>query len=72
LSNSVIYNPQKYVIKKDDYVSTFIPPEEIKEITTTKMKKKYKTKTLKDKPKKATKAKKSNKTKKSKKENLKG
>lgn len=46
LSNSIIYNPQKYVVKKDDYVSTFIPPEETKEITTTKMKKKFKTKTL--------------------------
>lgn len=69
LSNSVIYNPQRYVIKKDDFVSTFIPPEDTREITTTKMKKKYKTKTLKDKPKKATKTKKS---KNSKKENLKG
>ncbi len=46
LSNSVIYNPQKYVVKKDDYVSTFVPPEDTREITTTKMKKKYKTKTL--------------------------
>lgn len=53
LSNSIIYNPQKYVVKKDDYVSTFIPPEETKEITTTKMKK-FKNKTL---------TKKSNKTK---------
>lgn len=44
LSNSIIYNPQKYVVKKDDYVSTFIPPEETKEITTTKMKKNFKTK----------------------------
>lgn len=69
LSNSVIYNPQRYVIKKDDFVSTFIPPEDTREITTTKMKKRYKTKTLKDKPKKATKTKKS---KKSKNENLKG
>jgi len=69
LSNSVIYNPQRYVIKKDDFVSTFIPPEDTREITTTKMKKKYKTKTLKDKPKKGTKTKKS---KKSKNENLKG
>lgn len=50
LSNSVIFNPQKYVVKKDDFVSTFVPPEETKEITTTKMKKKYKTKTLKEKP----------------------
>ena len=39
LSNSVIYNPQKYIIKKDEYVTTFLPQEEIKEITTTKMKK---------------------------------
>lgn len=46
LSSSVIFNPQKYVVKKDDYVSTFVPPEETKEITTTKMRKKYKTKTL--------------------------
>lgn len=44
LSNSIIYNPQKYVVKKDDYVSTFIPPEETKEITTTKMKKNFNTK----------------------------
>ena len=46
LSNSVIYNPQKYVVKKDDFVSTFVPPEDTREITTTKLKKKYKTKTL--------------------------
>lgn len=46
LSNSVIFNPQKYVVKKDEYVSSFIPPEETKEITTTKMRKKYKMKTL--------------------------
>lgn len=59
LSNSVIYNPQKYVVKKDDFVSTFIPPEDTREITTTKMKKKYKTKTLTKKPKKTTKSKKS-------------
>ena len=64
LSNSVIYNPQKYVVKKDDYVSTFIPPEETKEITTTKLKKKYKTKTLNTKS--------TKKTKKSKTKNLKG
>ena len=50
LSNYVIFNPQKYVVKKDDFVSTFVPPEETKEITTTKMKKKYKTKTLDEKP----------------------
>lgn len=49
LSNSVIFNPQKYVVKKDEYVSSFIPPEETKEITTTKMRKKYKTKTLNEK-----------------------
>ncbi len=49
LSNSIIYNPQKYVVKKDEYVSTFIPPEETKEITTTKMKKRFKTKTTKQK-----------------------
>lgn len=46
LSNTLIYNPQKYVVKKDDYVSSFAPPEETKEITTTKMKKNFKTKTL--------------------------
>lgn len=46
LSNSIIYNPQKYVVKKDDYVSTFVPPEDTKEITTTKMKRKFKSKTL--------------------------
>ena len=46
LSNSVIYNPQKYVVKKDDFVSTFVPPEDTREITTTKLKKQYKTKTL--------------------------
>lgn len=44
LSNSIIYNPQKYVVKKDDYVSTFIPPEETREITTTKMKRNFKVK----------------------------
>ena len=69
LSNSVIYNPQKYVVKKDDFVSTFIPPEETKEITTTKMKKQYKTKTLTKKPKKTSTNKK---LKKSKKETIKG
>ena len=63
LSNSVIYNPQKYVVKKDDFVSTFVPPEDTREITTTKMKKKYKTKTLTKKPKKASKTKKSKKSK---------
>lgn len=62
LSNSVIYNPQKYVVKKDDFVSTFVPPEDTREITTTKMKKKYKTKTLTKKPKKTTKTKKSKKS----------
>ena len=49
LSNSIIFNPQKYVVKKDEYVSAFIPPEETKEITTTKMKKNFKTKTVKQK-----------------------
>lgn len=49
LSNSIIFNPQKHVVKKDDYVSSFIPPEETKEITTTKMKKNFKTKTKKKK-----------------------
>ena len=48
LSSSIIYNPQKYVVKKDEYVSTFIPPEEIKEITTTKMKRNFKVKTTKN------------------------
>ena len=63
LSNSVIYNPQKYVVKKDDFVSTFIPPEDTKEITTTKMKKKFKTKTSTKKSKKSTKASKTKKSK---------
>ena len=63
LSNSVIYNPQKYVVKKDDFVSTFIPPEDTREITTTKMKNKYKTKTLTKKTKKNTKNKKTKKLK---------
>lgn len=62
LSDSVIYNPLKYVVKKDDYVATFVSPEETKEITTTKMKRKYTKKTLKEKQ-----SKKTNKTKKSKK-----
>lgn len=44
LSNSIIFNPQKHVVKKDNFVSSFIPPEETKEITTTKMKKNFKTK----------------------------
>lgn len=57
LSNSIIFNPQKYVVKKDEYVSSFIPPEETKEITTTKMKKNFKTKTLKKKTTKQTKIK---------------
>lgn len=52
LSDSVIYNPLRYVVKKDDYVATFVSPEETKEITTTKMKRKYSKKTLKDKTKK--------------------
>ena len=47
LSSSIIYNPQKYVVKKDEYVSTFIPPEETKEITTTKMKRNFKVNTTK-------------------------
>lgn len=46
LSNSVIFNPQKYVVKKDEYVSSFIPPEETKEVTTTKMKKNFKSKSF--------------------------
>ena len=43
LSNSLIYNPAKYTIKKDNFDGTVLPPEEVKEIqvTTTKMKKKY-------------------------------
>jgi hypothetical protein len=57
LSNSLIYNPQKYVVKKDEYVSSFIPPEETKEITTTKMKRNFKTKTLKQKTTKKSKSK---------------
>lgn len=52
LSDSVIYNPLKYVVKKDDYVATFVSPEETKEITTTKIKKKYVKKTLKEQSKK--------------------
>lgn len=52
LSDSVIYNPQKYVVKKDDYVATFVSPEETKEITTTKIKKRYAKKTLKEQSKK--------------------
>ena len=44
LSSTLIYNPQGYEVKKDDYVSADIPQEEIKEITTTKMKKRFKTK----------------------------
>ena len=75
LSDSVIYNPLKYNVKKDDYVATFVSPEETKEITTTKMKKKYTKKTLNEKPKKEKSAKKpkSTKNKKSKKiKNVKG
>ena len=43
LSNTIIYNPVKYTVKKDDYVSISVP-EATKEIqvTTTDMKKKYK------------------------------
>ena len=63
LSDSVIYNPLKYNVKKDDYVATFVSPEETKEITTTKMKKKYTKKTLNAKPKKEKSAKKSKSTK---------
>ena len=44
LSNSIIYNPAKYTVKKDNFDGSVLPPEEVKEIqvTTTKMKKKYK------------------------------
>jgi hypothetical protein len=52
LSDSVIYNPLKYVVKKDDYVATFVSPEETKEITTTKIKKRYVKKSLKEQSKK--------------------
>ena len=43
LSSTIIFNPVKHIVKKDDFVSTFVP-EEVKEIqvTTTKIKKKYK------------------------------
>jgi hypothetical protein len=43
LSNTIIYNPVKYTIKKDDYVSISVPEatDEI-QVTTTVMKKKYK------------------------------
>lgn len=43
LSNSLIYNPAKYTVKKDDFDGSVLPPEEVKEIqvTTIKMKKKY-------------------------------
>ena len=63
LSDSVIYNPLKYNVKKDDYVATFVSPEETKEITTTKMKNKYSKKALNAKPKKEKSAKKSKSTK---------
>lgn len=42
LSNSLIYNPVKYTIKKDDYVSISVPEAKEMEVTTTVMKKKYK------------------------------
>ncbi len=47
LSNSLIYNPAKYTVKKDDFDGSVLPPEEVKEIqvTTIKMKKKYNKKT---------------------------
>ena len=43
LSNTIIYNPVKYTVKKDDYVSISVPEatDEI-QVTTTVMKKKYK------------------------------
>ena len=63
LSDSVIYNPLKYNVKKDDYVATFVSPEETKEITTTKMKNKYSKKALNAKPKKEKSAKKTKSTK---------
>lgn len=47
LSNSLIYNPAKYTVKKDDFDGSVLPPEEVQEIqvTTVKMKKKYNKKT---------------------------
>lgn len=42
LSNSLIYNPVQYTIKKDDYVSIQIPEAKEIQVTTTVMKKKYK------------------------------
>lgn len=43
LSNTIIYNPVQYTVKKDDYVSISVPEatEEV-QVTTTVMKKKYK------------------------------
>ena len=52
LSNTIIYNPVKYTVKKDDYVSITVPEatDEI-QVTTTVMKKKYKkTKSTEGKP----------------------
>ena len=51
LSNTIIYNPVQYTVKKDDYVSISVPEatEEV-QVTTTVMKKKYK-KTKSSKPK---------------------
>ena len=51
LSNTIIYNPVQYTVKKDDYVSISVPEatDEI-QVTTTVMKKKYK-KTKSSKPK---------------------
>ena len=60
LSDTIIYNPVKYTVKKDDYVSISVP-EVTKEInvTTTVIKKKYKkTKPTKTKKSKTTKTKK--------------
>ena len=67
LSNTIIYNPVKYTVKKDDYVSITVPEatDEI-QVTTTVMKKKYKkTKSTEGKPskKKNTKSKSQNKKK---------
>ncbi len=56
LSDTIIYNPTRYEVKKDDYVSISVP-EVVKEInvTTTVIKKKYKrTKTNDSKPKQKT------------------
>ena len=41
LSSSVIFNPVKHIIKKDDYVSISVPEAKEVEVTTTVMKKKY-------------------------------